>query len=247
MITCPRCGYQAPDGTPWCPNCGYGCPYPMPYQPQQVPPQYDVIDVTSRPNQHLPKAKKYKKKNRKLPKIFIPFLIGIGLFVVGFLSLVVAAIVDPSVSTPIATTESIGSVVRKMIDQNATEAMAAILSATPTFTATNTEVPTNTPTLTDTPVPTDTPVTTNTPVPTATVSKPIYSGSASDRSGILGSTVQDTVTNTCAVKGSNNGIYHCKNSPNYNTMKNYVCFSSQADAEAAGYKMSGNQHGWCQQ
>ena len=24
MITCPRCGYQAPDGTPYCPRCGYG-------------------------------------------------------------------------------------------------------------------------------------------------------------------------------------------------------------------------------
>lgn len=24
MIICPRCGYQAPDGTPYCPRCGYG-------------------------------------------------------------------------------------------------------------------------------------------------------------------------------------------------------------------------------
>ena len=61
MITCPRCGFQAPDGTPWCPRCGYGCPYPVPYQqqpyqrpPQQtpvqyqsqpIPAQYDVVDV----------------------------------------------------------------------------------------------------------------------------------------------------------------------------------------------------------
>ncbi len=39
MITCPRCGYQAPDGTPWCPNCGYGRPDPMqPKQPPVAPP-----------------------------------------------------------------------------------------------------------------------------------------------------------------------------------------------------------------
>lgn len=30
MITCPRCGYQAPDGSLYCPHCGYGR--------QQVPP-----------------------------------------------------------------------------------------------------------------------------------------------------------------------------------------------------------------
>ena len=34
MITCPRCGYQAPDGTPYCPRCGYGRP---PVQPNQIP------------------------------------------------------------------------------------------------------------------------------------------------------------------------------------------------------------------
>ncbi len=39
MITCPHCGYQAPDGTPWCPNCGYGRPDPMqPKQPPVAPP-----------------------------------------------------------------------------------------------------------------------------------------------------------------------------------------------------------------
>lgn len=32
MITCPRCGYQAPDGTPYCPRCGYGR-QPVPPQP----------------------------------------------------------------------------------------------------------------------------------------------------------------------------------------------------------------------
>ena len=39
MITCPRCGFQAPDGTPYCPRCGYGRPVPpVPPVPQnQIP------------------------------------------------------------------------------------------------------------------------------------------------------------------------------------------------------------------
>lgn len=37
MITCPRCGYQAPDGTPYCPRCGYGRPPVPPAPPAPVP------------------------------------------------------------------------------------------------------------------------------------------------------------------------------------------------------------------
>lgn len=37
MIICPRCGFQAPDGSTCCPRCGYGRqPVPLPQQP--VPP-----------------------------------------------------------------------------------------------------------------------------------------------------------------------------------------------------------------
>lgn len=36
MITCPRCGHQAPDGTPYCPNCGYGKPVQPPAQTPQL-------------------------------------------------------------------------------------------------------------------------------------------------------------------------------------------------------------------
>lgn len=39
MITCPRCGYQAPDGTPYCPRCGYGKPQQIPPAPEQQPEQ----------------------------------------------------------------------------------------------------------------------------------------------------------------------------------------------------------------
>ena len=38
MITCPRCGYQAPDGSPYCPRCGYGKPPAAPAQAQQPAP-----------------------------------------------------------------------------------------------------------------------------------------------------------------------------------------------------------------
>lgn len=37
MITCPRCGFQAPDGTPYCPRCGYGKPADGAQQPPSGP------------------------------------------------------------------------------------------------------------------------------------------------------------------------------------------------------------------
>lgn len=54
----------------------------------------------------------------------------------------------------------------------------------------------------------------------------------------------DPVQN-CRIKGSKNMIYHCKNSPNFSTMTDYTCFSSPAEAEKHGYRMSQNV-GWCQ-
>ena len=51
---------------------------------------------------------------------------------------------------------------------------------------------------------------------------------------------------SCRIKGNpDTMIYHCKNSPNFDTMTNYKCFGSPAEAEAAGYRMSKNV-GWCQ-
>ena len=50
---------------------------------------------------------------------------------------------------------------------------------------------------------------------------------------------------TCNVKGSKNMIYHCINSPNFSTMKEYTCFSTEAEAIAAGYRMTSNQGGRC--
>lgn len=49
----------------------------------------------------------------------------------------------------------------------------------------------------------------------------------------------------CNVKGSKNLIYHCKNSPNFYTMKEYTCFNTEAEAIAAGYRMTNNRGGWC--
>lgn len=50
MITCPRCGFQAPDGSPYCPACGYGKPENTPAQPQ--------VHNTPQPTQP-PKKKKF--------------------------------------------------------------------------------------------------------------------------------------------------------------------------------------------
>lgn len=49
----------------------------------------------------------------------------------------------------------------------------------------------------------------------------------------------------CYVKGNPNSmIYHCPGSPNYNDLTGYKCFSSSAEAEAAGYRPAKNM-GWC--
>lgn len=260
MIICPRCGYQAPDGSPWCPRCGFGCPYPVqyqqqppqqmpvPYQPQPIPAQYDVIDIPPQPDPWQTPKRKKKKKKKKLHGCIIAILAFLGVIILGFVAIVIAAIVDPSTSditkTPTLSYDEMMDTAVADAQQYRNETSTAwALSVTPTFTVTFTPEPTNTPAPINTPVPTDTPIPTDTLVPVVAAPQ---NQTYSNNTGIRGS-VQDTSTNTCAVKGSNSGIYHCSNSPNYNTMKNYVCFSSQAEAEAAGYTMSGNMHGWCAQ
>ena len=107
MIICPRCGYQAPDGSPWCPRCGYGCPYPVqyqqppqqmpvPYQPQPIPAQYYVVDIPPQPDleQQKPPKKKNKKK-KKLHGCIVAILAFLGVIILGFVAIVIAAIVDP--------------------------------------------------------------------------------------------------------------------------------------------------------
>lgn len=164
MIICPRCGYQAPDGSPWCPRCGYGCPYPVPYQqqplqqmpapyqPPQIPAQYDVVDLPPQPDPApTPKRKKKNKKKKKLPKWLKIILIILGIILLPFLAIVVWAIVDTIKNPPVTPTNT------------PTATYTATVTNTPTFTsipptATLTIQPTNTPAPTDTPIPTNTPV-----------------------------------------------------------------------------------------
>lgn len=236
MIVCPRCGFQAPDGSPWCPRCGYGCPYPLPpqqqgqmpvvYQPQQIPAQYDVYDIPPQPDQPqqeqpTPKRKKGKRKKKKRG-IFKKLGIGcaiIFLLFVGFIVLVLSSGSDTDTEKKIknsaATPQNVETMVKQMMDQTETAVQSAILSATPTFTLspTDTPAPTNTPIPTDTPAPTNTPVPSDTPIPAAWSSGQTYSDSSYAQSGggYLGSTVQDT--SSCRIKGNINSkgekIYHC--------------------------------------
>ena len=268
MIVCPRCGFQAPDGSPWCPRCGYGCPYPLPpqqqgqmpvvYQPQQIPAQYDVYDIPPQPDQPQQEqpTQKRKKGKRKKKKRSIFKKLGMGcaiifLLFVGFIVLALSSNTDTDsqkqIKNSAATPQNVETMVKQMMDQTETAVQSAILSATPTFTLS----PTDTPASTNTPVPTDTPVPSDTPIPAAWSSGQTYSDSSYAQSGggVRGSVAQpDTTSDTCAnIKISSTGKYHCKNSPNYNTMKNYFIVCSQEEAEAAGYEMSGNMGGWCQQ
>lgn len=300
MITCPRCGWQAPDGSPWCPNCGYGAPqinvyYQLPpQQPQQLPPrgqgpaQYQQMPVYELPQQQPdPQPKKKAKKGKGCLKIILLVLgVLIGLFIAFML------IPSPNQKEP-TSTPSIETLVGEVNTSVA-------LSATPTATATNTPIPsyTPTPTIEPTMTPTDLPygyhlhtvqenencftIAQNhgideatflyynsmdicrisigdqvivpdyaTPVPAevpiASAPQTYTDNSAVVSRNYLGSTVQDTSDSCAYIKGSNKGKYHCKNSPNYNTMKDYTIFCSEAEAKAAGYEMSGNMNGWCQQ
>lgn len=236
MITCPRCGYQAPDGSPWCPNCGYGCPHPellqqptqqMPilYQPQQIPPQYDIYDIPPQQEPQKP-PKMLKKKHNKLKRY--AFVIFTFLGMMGFLIFLLSLMPDTD-KQEATITPNIETMIAEINNQNATAEMVKVLSATPTRLPTNTSAPL---------LPSDT------PIPAAAESAPV-----SDQTGATyrGSLPQAPTDKPCVVKGSKNGKYHCKNSPNYDTMKEYVCFSSEAEAIAAGYVMSGNQGGYCRQ
>ena len=155
MITCPRCGFQAPDGSPWCPRCGYGCPYPVPYQqqpvyyqPQQIPAQYDVVDVPPQPEPAPVSSKKRtKKKKKKLPKWLKILLIILGIPLLLFIAVVVYATIETIKNPPVIPTRT----------------STATITASPTFTPIP---PTKTPRPTITPRPTNTPEPTNTPLPT---------------------------------------------------------------------------------
>ena len=195
MIICPRCGYPAPDGSPWCPRCGYGCPYPMPpqqlqqppqmpvpYQPQQIPARYEKENIPPVPE--LPKQK--PPKNGKKRKTVLGCLVLI--FILCCIGAIFAMLLTPSKkSEP---------------------------TATPTMAPTNTERPTRTL------------APTRTPAPTAT-----------DR------------PESCNIKGNRNElIYHCKNSPNYETTTDFIqWFCSPEEAEAAGYRPAKTMYGRCQQ
>lgn len=245
MIICPRCGFQAPDGSPWCPRCGYGCPYPLPpqqqgqmpvvYQSHQIPAQYDVYDIPPQPDQpqqEQPTSKR-KKGKRKKKKRGIFKKLGMGcaiifLLFVGFIVLVLNSSTDTDSQKQIknyaATPQNVETMVKQMMDQTETAVQSAILSATPTFTIS----PTDTPALTNTPIPTDTPYPTNTPVPSET---PIpaaawtygqtYSDSsyAQSGSGVRGSiSQQDTSSGTCNIKGNvstRNGYKKIYHCPNW--------------------------------
>ena len=153
MITCPRCGYQAPDGTPWCPRCGYGKPQTQNPQPAgQIPQPRQVPEIPQRPPDPLPERPEQKEKSS-----FGGNCLAIVLMAV-FLILVVIMVVaigrnksnpkptPTSTPTPTldmtATSEAMESVVQEMLEQKMAETMNAIVPAEPT----ETEIPPATPT-----------------------------------------------------------------------------------------------------
>lgn len=76
MITCPRCGYQAPDGTPYCPHCGYG----KPVQAQPVPADPPKQEPKPAADPEQPKQK--KSSNTELIALALIMLIAAVAFAV---------------------------------------------------------------------------------------------------------------------------------------------------------------------
>lgn len=60
MITCPRCSFQAPDGSPYCPRCGYGR---QPVQYVQPPAQPVEQPAPEEPSPHTEPKPEKKKDN----------------------------------------------------------------------------------------------------------------------------------------------------------------------------------------
>lgn len=246
MITCPRCGYQAPDGSPWCPRCGYGCPYPqmlqqppqmlVPYQPQQIPARYDIYDVPQQPQPESPKPPKKVKKKRGLLKkffIFVLSLVGILLAFIVFL----LALPDPkegpaSTATPTPNIEMLQTNAMATAEKMRRQTETAWAEQNPSPIPTNTPIPV---------IPSDT------PIPAA--AEP---AAVSDQTGATyrGSLPQEpTDSRVCNIKGNRNSlIYHCLNSPNYDTTTDSIrWFCSPEEAEAAGYRPAKTMGGYCRQ
>lgn len=81
------------------------------------------------------------------------------------------------------------------------------------------------------------------------VSTPVAESSAIESSGYhmprnIYSPTPKPTDKPCYVKGNPDSmIYHCPGSPNYNDLIGYRCFSSSAEAEAAGYRPAKNMSG----
>lgn len=193
MIVCPRCGYQAPDGSPWCPRCGYGCPHPLP--PQQIPPQmppqqqlqpiympqpqyqnpqktlqqFDVYDLPPQPDQHQQKQQPPKRKNNRRKKkkhvFFKKLSMGCAIIFLLFVGFIVLVLSsDTGTNSEKQTKNAI------VTPQNAETMVKQIMDQTETavLSAILSATPTFTQQPTDTSTPTNTSIPTGTPYPTYT-------------------------------------------------------------------------------
>lgn len=141
------------------------------------------------------------------------------------------------------TPENIETMVKQIMNYDATKTQQAILSYTPT--PTNTPAPTHTKTLIPTRTPWPTPTHRPTRTPTPYLSGQTFSDSSytQSNSGILGSTSRGN--SSCVIKGNINSdgekIYHCPNDQWYsrtkiNTSKGERWFCSEAEALTAGFR-----------
>ena len=136
-------------------------------------------------------------------------------------------------STSRATPANVETMVKNMLDQDATQTMSVILSVTPTPLPTRTLIPTRTPKPTSTPwYKSPTPRPTNTPVPAAAA------GSCHDIS--CGCKIWGNVNKNKGTK-----IYHCPNDDNYrpenfNAARGDRWFCTVAEATAEGFRAPKN-------
>ena len=145
------------------------------------------------------------------------------------------------------TPQNIETMVRFLLDQDATATMRAVLSYTPT----PTETPTPTSTPTETPKPTPTPTLTDIPSSLGALLPSIMEGSSSSSfAGASSDSGCHSPDCGCVIKGnisynSNEKIYHCPNDPSYdktkiNPAKGERWFCSVEEAELAGFRAPTN-------
>lgn len=154
MITCPRCGYQAPDGTPYCPRCGYGR-QPVPPQPVNLPKQDNMLtcpkcglmlpagsQYCSRCGYKFPGKQTSEKENLSCGAILLICLCAMTAFVLIFsIGSNISTIITKPAGTPTMSANAVNAAAQKTAEVLRQSTEAPMLTKTAEYKLTPTRTP----------------------------------------------------------------------------------------------------------